>query len=114
MLHKTTCLLVSAAGLAAVLSQPSMAWAQAGPNLAIAMSHTGNFTAGEHGVYTIVVSNIGGTASSGEIDVSDPLTNLPFQFVSATGTGWSCSIIGGIPNPFVSVGCSTTRQTAHL
>jgi uncharacterized repeat protein (TIGR01451 family) len=52
---------------------------------AIAMSHRGNFTVGEPGVYTIVVSNIGGTASSGLIEVT-----TSFFSVSATGTGWSC------------------------
>ena len=54
MLHKSGRFLVSL-GLATVLSQPSTAWAQAGANLAIAMSHTGNFTVGVNGVYTIVV-----------------------------------------------------------
>jgi hypothetical protein len=50
---------LAALGMAALLS-PTSAWAQAGPDLVIAMSHSGNFTVGANGIYTIVVSNIGG------------------------------------------------------
>jgi uncharacterized repeat protein (TIGR01451 family) len=82
MPHRSIGLLLSV-GMAVVLSRPSMAGAQAGPDLVIAMSHTGNFTVGENGVYTIVVSNIGGTATSGgQPTVSDELPNA-LQFVSA-------------------------------
>jgi hypothetical protein len=94
MTHKTTGFVVCAA--VAVLSQSSTTRAQLpGTRLAIAMTHTGNFTVGVPGVYTIVVSNIGGASSSGQIDVfelfgSSVYTN-PFTFVSAVGTGWSCS-----------------------
>jgi hypothetical protein len=94
-MHTSTPLLAAVA-VAAVLSQPSPAWAQLpGADLAIAMSHNGNFTVGVNGVYTIVVSNIGGASSSGQILVfelfsSSVFTN-PFTFVSAVGTGWSCS-----------------------
>jgi uncharacterized repeat protein (TIGR01451 family) len=97
MWHKSTCLLVGV-GVAVLLALPSTAWAQVGTNLVIAMSHNGNFTSGVNGVYTIVVSNAGGTVSSGPIAVSDTLSSsepspiVPdFEFVSATGTGWSCS-----------------------
>ena len=61
---------VLVAGVASVVlfARPSTAWAQSpGTDLTIAMSHAGNFTVGVNGVYTIVVSNIGGTASSGEL-----------------------------------------------
>jgi uncharacterized repeat protein (TIGR01451 family) len=91
MWHKYSCLLVlGGVGVAVLLALPSTARAQAGPNLVIAMSHRGNFTVGENGVYTIVVSNIGGTATSGAMYVQDGLTGLPFTFVSGTGTGWDC------------------------
>jgi hypothetical protein len=84
-----------------VLTQPPPAWARAGSNLVIAMSHTGNFTVGVNGVYSIVVSNIGGTAS-GTVQVLDQFSgisgSLPFTFVSAVGTGWSCSYFKGFPN----------------
>jgi uncharacterized repeat protein (TIGR01451 family) len=51
-----------------------------------------------NGVYTIVVSNIGGTASSGDIRVTDDLRSTGFRFVSGTGTGWSCVFEGHPPN----------------
>jgi uncharacterized repeat protein (TIGR01451 family) len=98
---------LAALGVAALLS-PTSAWAQAGPDLVIAMSHSGNFTVGANGIYTIVVSNIGGAASGGQIDVFDPLTqslsNPVFSFVSATGTGWTCSLSGF---PFDTAHCLT-------
>ena len=102
MLHKYPGLLAGV-GLAVVISQPSTAWAQAGPNLVMAMSHHGDFTVGVNGVETIVVSNIGVAASSGEISVEDPLqpSVSALEFVSATGTGWSCSYIVGFPNETV-------------
>jgi hypothetical protein len=92
MRHK--CLLVRVGvGVAFLLAQPSTVSAQAGPNLVITMSHTGNFTVGVPGVYTIVVSNTGGTASSGQIQVDDEsLQDTMFTTVSASGTGWSCSV----------------------
>jgi hypothetical protein len=40
--------------VAAVLYQP--AWAQTAPHLVISMSHSGNFTVGVNGIYSIVVS----------------------------------------------------------
>jgi uncharacterized repeat protein (TIGR01451 family) len=99
-MHTSTRLLAAVA-VAGLLSQPSPAWAQTAPLplLVITKHHTGNFTVGVNGIYTIVVSNIGGVASSGQIDVSDPLTAgalaIPvFSFVSATGTGWTCSVNG--------------------
>jgi len=62
-MHKYICLLAGV-GMAVLLSQPSTAWAQVvGPDTTIAMSHSGNFTVGVNGIYTIVVSNIGRTAS---------------------------------------------------
>jgi hypothetical protein len=82
-------------------------------DLSIAVSHSGNFTVGMNGVYTIVVSNIGGTASSGSLYVSDELTEFPGQFVSATGTGWSCSLqFFGFPNTHEFVDCTSTSVIA--
>jgi hypothetical protein len=119
MLRKYSCLVVGV-GVAALLSQPSTAWAQAGPNLAIAMSHTGNFTLGENGVYTLVVSNAGGTASSGTMIAGLVLNGngsgvpgMPaFSFVSATGTGWSCSEFYGFPAYWIEVTCASTSVIA--
>jgi uncharacterized repeat protein (TIGR01451 family) len=69
--------------------------APAGTDLIIAKSHSGNFTVGTNGVYTIAISNIGLTGSAGTYTVTDTLpTGL--TFVSATGTGWTCSNVGQV------------------
>jgi hypothetical protein len=98
MMHTSTRLLAAVA-VVVVLSQP--AGAQMGPNLVMTMHHTGNFTVGQNGVYTIIVSNIGGTAS-GTIQVSEQFEGISgdfeFTFVSAVGTDWSCSYFRGFPN----------------
>lgn len=65
----------------------------AGTDLTVVKSHTGNFTEGTNGTYSLTVNNIGGTASAGTITVVDTLpTGL--TFVSAAGTGWTCSNVG--------------------
>jgi hypothetical protein len=100
MPHRSTCFLLSV-GMGVVLSRPSTAWAQGGgTNLVIAMSHSGNFTVGENGVYNIVVSNVGATATGGsgfsEITVTDelvpflPLPPTGFTYVSMTSPGLNC------------------------
>ena len=60
-------------------------------DLRIAKSHTGNFTVGVNGTYTLTASNAGSAATSGTITVTD---NLPTGLTVAslpTGTGWDCS-----------------------
>ena len=60
-------------------------------DLRIAKSHTGNFTVGVNGTYTLTASNSGTLATSGTITVTD---NLPTGLTVAaipTGTGWNCS-----------------------
>jgi uncharacterized repeat protein (TIGR01451 family) len=110
MPRRSTHLLLSV-GMAVLLSQPSTTWAQApGPDLVNSKSHSGNFTVGTNGIFTIVVSNIGGTASSGQIDVSDPVATNLFEYVSATGTDWSCSYIIGFP--FERVQCFSATVIA--
>jgi uncharacterized repeat protein (TIGR01451 family) len=57
----------------------------------IAKSHSGNFTVGINGTYTLTASNSGTLATSGTITVID---NLPAGLTIAaipTGTGWNCS-----------------------
>lgn len=62
-----------------------------GPTLAITKSHTGDFTIGQPGAYTITVSNTGKTATVGTVTVND---FLPFGLTATTasGPGWNCSI----------------------
>lgn len=77
----------------------------AGTDLTVVKSHTGNFTEGTNGTYSLTVNNIGGTASAGTITVVDTLpTGL--TFVSAAGTGWTCS------NSGQTVTCTSTTAIA--
>jgi uncharacterized repeat protein (TIGR01451 family) len=60
-------------------------------DLRIAKSHSGNFTVGVNGTYTLTASNSGTLATAGTITVVD---NLPTGLTIAalpTGTGWNCS-----------------------
>lgn len=63
-----------------------------GPDLAIAKTHVGNFGQGDIGdTYTIIITNVGNTASSGTITVSDV---LPAGLTAAgiSGTGWTANL----------------------
>jgi len=64
-------------------------------DLAIAKSHSGSFTTGSNGAYTLTVSNGGPNATSGTTTVSDTLP-AGFTFVSASGTGWSCGAVAQV------------------
>lgn len=63
-------------------------------DLAIVKTHNGtNFTAGQNGSYNIDVQNLGPEIAVGTATVTDTLpTGL--TFVSGTGTGWTCSVVG--------------------
>ena len=65
------------------------------PVLGVSKSHSGNFTAGKNGTYTITPINSGYAPTSGTYTIVD---NLPagLTYVSATGTGWSCSAAGQV------------------
>ncbi|MFL6282304.1 MAG: beta strand repeat-containing protein [Pyrinomonadaceae bacterium] len=64
-------------------------------DVTIAKTHTGNFTRGSTGSYTLTVSNAGGAATSGTVTVTDTLpTGL--SYVVATGTGWTCGAVGQV------------------
>jgi uncharacterized repeat protein (TIGR01451 family) len=62
-------------------------------DLAIIKSHTGNFTVGTNGVYTLDVTNNGPNDATGTITVTDTLP-AGLTYSSATGTGWSCGAVG--------------------
>jgi len=64
-------------------------------DLAITKSHVGNFTAGLAGSYNIAVTNNGPNVEAGPINVVDTLP-VGMNFVSAVGTGWTCSVAGSI------------------
>jgi fimbrial isopeptide formation D2 family protein/uncharacterized repeat protein (TIGR01451 family) len=59
-------------------------------DLSIEKSHTGDFLVGSQGTFTLQVANAGPTQDPGPITVVDTLP-AGLQFVSATGTGWSCA-----------------------
>lgn len=64
-------------------------------DLTISKTHTGNFAAGQNGVYTITVRNLGTAASSGTLAVTDTLPS-GLSFVSNAGAGWSCAPAGQV------------------
>jgi uncharacterized repeat protein (TIGR01451 family) len=63
------------------------------PDLAIAASHAGNFSAGSRGVYTLTVTNAGLAPTEGAILVS-AAAPPGLSFVSAAGTDWICAAAG--------------------
>ena len=93
-------------------------------DLTISKTHTGNFTQGQNGTYTITVTNSGGVASSGTVTVTDTLpTGLTPG--TATGTGWTCStssqtvtctrsdaLSGGASYPAISVPVSVASNSS--
>ncbi|MFJ5549165.1 hypothetical protein [Streptomyces sp. NPDC093225] len=59
--------------------------------LSVAKTHTGNFTAGRPGTYTVTVRNIGPVPTDGTpVTVNDSLPGA-FTPVHAGGRGWRCS-----------------------
>jgi uncharacterized repeat protein (TIGR01451 family) len=62
------------------------------PDLAIVKTHAGNFTQGQTGAtFTISISNIGASPTSGLVDVTDllPPSLTP---TAISGTGWTCTL----------------------
>ncbi len=63
-----------------------------GPDLAITKTHSGNARQGQVGfTYTITVRNVGGTATSGPVVVTDTLP-AGLTATAASGAGWSCTV----------------------
>lgn len=88
------------------------------PDLSITKQHTGAFTAGADGHYTLTVNNVGTAQTAGTITVTDTLP-AGLSFASATGTGWSCSVSGQTVScttgNSLSVGTSTAIDlTVHV
>ncbi|MFC4639517.1 hypothetical protein [Deinococcus hohokamensis] len=63
------------------------------PDLTIDKAHTGTFTAGGSGIYTLKVANVGQSASSGTITVTDTLPS-GLTPTAASGSGWNCTVSG--------------------
>lgn len=76
------------------------------PDLVVTKTHTGNFIVGQNGSYTITVVNQGEQATStATLTVTDTLP-AGLTFVSAAGTGWTCSNSSG------TVTCTRTTPIA--
>src|SRR5438552_241823 len=60
----------------------------------MAKRHTAAFVDGATGTYTLVVTNVGTTATTGTITMTDVLTAV-LSFVSIPGAGWSFAAAGG-------------------
>lgn len=67
--------------------------AEFGPNLRMNKSHSGTFSPGGTGTFLLSVTNSGGTATTGVVQVVDSVP-AAFTPVSASGPGWSCSMAG--------------------
>jgi uncharacterized repeat protein (TIGR01451 family) len=70
-----------------------------GPVLSITKTHSGNFTVGQNGTYTITVGNTGQLATSGVVTVQDALVPFGLSVTAISGSGWSCNTL---PTSFLS------------
>jgi uncharacterized repeat protein (TIGR01451 family) len=61
------------------------------PNLTITKSHSGNFTQGSTGAYTIAVANVGNATTSGAVTMTDTIP-AGFTATSLSGSGWTCAL----------------------
>ncbi len=59
-------------------------------DLAVAKTHSGDFTVGQQGTYTLTVTNKGPTSDPGPQTLTDTLP-VGLTYVSAQGSGWVCS-----------------------
>jgi len=73
-------------------------------SLSISKTHSGNFTQGQQGVYTVTVSNTGGVTILGQISVVEQVPLPQMTLLSMAGTGWSCNL--------TNAGCSRTDGLA--
>jgi len=88
-----------------------------GPVLTISKAHSGSFTVGTNGTYTITVSN-GGADTTGSVTVTDTLP-AGLTFIVGTGTGWTCSAAGQTvtctnPGPIANGSPSTVTLTVSV
>jgi uncharacterized repeat protein (TIGR01451 family) len=62
------------------------------PDMTIAGTHSGNFTQGQPGTYTIVVTNVGGKDSDGTIVTVTDTLPAKLTATALTGTNWTCTL----------------------
>lgn len=75
------------------------------PDLTISKKPTGPVTAGQPVSYQIVVSNVGAAQAPGPILVTDTL-GAGLTYVSASGSGWTCTPSAGPVNGPATVTCT--------
>ncbi len=63
------------------------------PNLTLSKSHTGAFIRGGTGTYTLRVTNVGTSAATGTVTLSDTLP-AGLSYKAASGSGWTVSANG--------------------
>ncbi len=88
------------------------------PDLSMAKSHSGNFTAGVAATYTLTITNSGTAATFGTITAIDsaPAGLTP---TGASGSGWACGVAGQVvtctnPGPLAVSGVSTITVNATV
>ncbi len=79
--------------------------ASAGAIFSITKTHTGNFTQGQAGTYTVVVSNTGSGASVGTVTVTETAP-AGLTITSMSGTGWTCNATSCTRNNSLAAGTS--------
>jgi uncharacterized repeat protein (TIGR01451 family) len=87
---------VGATAVTATLAQVTgiQSAALCSPDVTLGKSHVGNFTRGSAASYTIPVSNVSPYGpTNGVVTINDTLP-LGLTPVSASGTGWTCSVSG--------------------
>jgi len=71
-------------------------------DLALTKTHVaGSIQAGQTGAFTLEVKNVGNTASSGTVEVTDTLNGY-YSVLGVEGDGWTCAVTGQ------AVRCTTT------
>jgi uncharacterized repeat protein (TIGR01451 family) len=80
------------------IGKADIGFSNAPPDLIVSKTHVGNFIQGQSGAtYTITVANIRGTATTGQVTVSDTLP-MGLTATAINGAGWNCPT-GTITNP---------------
>ena len=84
----------SGAGSGGTIGQACLNFTETPPVLSISKTHTGNFTQGKPGTYTVTVSNSGPGSTGGTVTVTDPMPS-GLTATAASGNNWSCQVTGG-------------------
>jgi uncharacterized repeat protein (TIGR01451 family) len=64
------------------------------PDMALSKSHVGNFTRGSAASYSITVTNVSPYGATTGLVTMDDTLPIGISPISATGTGWTCSVSG--------------------